>query len=218
MSAESLKEAIERDTVADEAETSDADEDTDEAEDEQSDEQIEPESAPPVLSDLDVERAFKKAEKVQARYEKQLAEALGPIFEDLQPSPLDDIPGYVFPFDPNTDLGDFKRAAVAAYFGDDAPDLRENPDSAACETCEGWGEVLSGAKNATHRVIACPRCGGTGWKVKATAPTPAPYQAVPGEIVPQSLDANQNGGERDAFGRPAGHPRWGELPTFTGDN
>lgn len=52
------------------------------------------------------------------------------------------------------------------------PTLRSNSMFIACETCNGFGQVLTGSRSQQHATRDCPGCGGTGFLQKQEPPAP----------------------------------------------
>jgi DnaJ-class molecular chaperone len=50
-------------------------------------------------------------------------------------------------------------------------DLQQAADTETCPECDGWGDVLTGAKVERGRIKPCSRCTGTGYIVHTNAPT-----------------------------------------------
>lgn len=43
-----------------------------------------------------------------------------------------------------------------------------------CAGCNGYGQVLTGARNQANAAVDCPRCGGRGFEQRTSAAPPAP--------------------------------------------
>ena len=87
-------------------------------------------------------------------------------------------------------------------------------DAEQCPDCEGWGDVLTGAKVERGKTIPCIKCGGKGYIAKtylvaAPAPPTVPYPGAEHEVVNAPP-----GGNPDGWGRPAGHRHWGIDPAI----
>lgn len=107
-------------------------------------------------------------------------------------------------------------ATTGDYFAGGEMPLKEAVDKVKCEPCDGWGQVLSGARNPATRVQPCTNCGGSGFEVKVKVAGEQTYQPVYGEIVPAYVDVNGGGQGPDAWQRPAGHPHYGIAPSLVG--
>lgn len=177
---------------ADEVEAAEAQEET------EAEEQAEPEpetqvQAPPV----DPEKVFKALDNEASRHVKRVAEITGAEFELLHACPgcADFTPGFTLV--PPVELASRK----------------ESPYTRRCETCDGFGELETGARAETRPEFErCPDCAGNGF-TRLGGPLPdlgAPAPSYPGADVPHTP---VEGGDNDAWGRPAGHPHWGVLPS-----
>ena len=85
-----------------------------------------------------------------------------------------------------------------------------------CQTCDGWGMVRTGAKNDNQRALPCKACNGMGWRDKPGEPpalsvVPTGGTAPGGYTPPAPVSP-----VHDAWGRPAGHERFGIDIQFTG--
>jgi hypothetical protein len=108
-----------------------------------------------------------------------------------------------------------------------------------CDECDGWGQVLTGAKNDTQLALPCKRCDGRGWfdtelhqpPAMPAAPVvtttsglvfpnfhqsaPDPAAAANVEQAPVGwYDSDKAGG--DKWGRWPGHSRYGIDPANAG--
>jgi hypothetical protein len=75
----------------------------------------------------------------------------------------------------------------------EAPDLVHPDNLETCDACNGYGEVITGSKNAAHYTTVCVKCSALGYITKAAAPTvvqlppappPAADQPIGGQFVP----------------------------------
>lgn len=93
------------------------------------------------------------------------------------------------------------------------PKPRSHAFYKACETCAGFGQVLTGSLEAQYAAIACPDCGGRGFLEAMVDNTPAvelvkqlraQHAAAPAatELAPQLVQPAGGGGEV-SFGRPS---------------
>lgn len=90
--------------------------------------------------------------------------------------------------------------------------LRQAPDKARCEECDGEGMCETGAQTENGWAAPCSKCSGNGWVTVARVeplvyggPTYTPPQ-------PQPTAAMLAAQTPDAWGRPAGHQHWGVPP------
>lgn len=187
--------------------------------DPESDDDPEPAPAEPAEppSDVSMETALKAMESEAKRHEKAVAKIMGDGWEDVYPCPCCQLgPGFVFPFVTTSPDDQERKATVERYFGADDPPLRDAPYAETCATCAGYGQLKMGALNAHNSVLPCRDCDGRGWKEKLTSVAALPPLAAapfPGADVTYMP---VEGGQVDAWGRPAGHPHWGTHPSLIG--
>lgn len=179
--------------------------------------EAEPEAAAPVVTEADIERAFKSYGRAVERYQVAAVKLRGETGMPLDPCPLcASMPGLVLPFDPaNPDDAEVKRE-TDAYFGGGAPALEAATFTETCSTCKGFGELRSGSKVPAQVNVTCRTCLGSGYVEKQSAPAPAPVFTISGATAtsPGSTDAPV--AMPDAWGRQQGHPHWGRDPREVG--
>lgn len=168
--------------------------------------------------------AFQKSQKrvigYVDRYTKILAEELGPEFEHLTQCPLcpEWTPGFFFPGQVAM-MSDEQRIAVRLAIGDaELPSYGQDVHRHVCETCQGWGRVLTGSKRAQQDVLDCIDCQGKGYRSDQAARTLAQQQPE-GEIVsgPWIVPADATADEApdtDPWGTPVGAPYFGVMLHF----
>lgn len=185
------------------------------------------------------EQLAKKIDSENRRHENALAKLYGDSWVDYNLCALCLGDGFVLP-PPGDFMPDEQWAAVTAMAGK----MGERPLSVAsyaevCQECDGWGELLTGAKNDSQAVLPCKRCNGTGWFDKETRPntgvaaTAAPYVAsglnFPTFHTPEAAPAGNGAAEAapvgwyegakagaDSWGRWPGHSRYGIDPAVSG--
>lgn len=174
----------------------------------------EPPPEPPTQAQL--EKMMDKLAKEDERHRKRYAEVLGDQFALMQPCPRCLESGMIYPPEMAPPEPD-QVAAVDASLGRNVqPELREATDAERCSACDGWGMVRTGAQNDAGKVKPCTPCGGQGWVM--------PQATVPSASSASSGGATRNGETAepgatpmpDAWGRPVGHPHWGQDPASVG--
>lgn len=178
----------------------------------------EPAPEPPAsqMTEQEAEREFKKLEKLAETYLPKaltLAEKLG---IPAQACPLCTFPGLAIPRAGHEVTSDVE-AAVLAMIGKSAPaEFKESPQYHRCETCDGWGDVLTGAQKEISKTAPCAPCGGKGFVMGQVILPPAAPNGTP--PYPGAGEAFQPlpQGVKDAWGRPAGHIHWGIDPVNVG--
>jgi hypothetical protein len=174
----------------------------------------EPEPEPPTQAQL--EKMMDKLGKEDERHRKRYAEVLGPQFELMMPCPRCLESGHIYPpeiapVDPD------QVAAVDASLGRNVqPELREATDAERCPDCDGWGMVKTGAQNEQGAVKVCTRCAGQGWVAPNTAAPVATFTSSVPRPENGSPDEGAETAMPDGWGRPFGHPHWGQDPASIG--
>lgn len=215
--------------------------------DEEEPKPIEPEEpeadAPPEAepsSQAAVEESFKALAASEKSHRTRVANIMGSDFGDVELCPLcaTFTAGFVLPYAALT-ADEGLKTAVRRLNGD-APqaELQQAKDAQQCPDCDGWGDVLTGAKVERGKQIPCIRCNGKGHISKLYVPDQQSGQAaaapfVPGAVVSPGTTGYGAGGNDpwpdyttafipmpsgvpDQYSRPAGHPRWGAPETADG--
>jgi hypothetical protein len=212
------------DAEAARAEAEDTDDDDEAAADEESKPPTEPEPepeqpgepAPEPPTQAQLEKMMDKLSKEDERHAKRYAEVLGDQFAMMMPCPRCLESGHIYPpevapVDPD------QLAAVDASLGRDVmPELLQAKDAERCQDCDGRGMVKTGAQNETGAAKVCTPCGGQGWVT--------PSGNAPSGTATVTLHPLENGNPDDAdatpmpdrWGRPIGHPHWGQDPATIG--
>ena len=125
---------------------------------------------------------------------------------------LTDLPGFfpspaVQPFTP--DQLSFARAVLGQP---DEPPLIQANDAKMCPACDGWGQVLTGAKRNDQKTRKCLTCNGLGWEGRGAGEA-APTNGAANLTIVQPEQAPPDVPDRDPWGRPAGHPGFNQLPS-----
>jgi rubrerythrin len=143
-------------------------------ENEQADQDAEPDAEPgdheaaaravaQAASEVDLEKRFKQLDNEHARHEKRLREILGDDFDTLLQCPMCWTDGYALQV-PVDQRPPEQVAAIYAVLGQAAePEYAASPRHVTCNTCDGWGVVLSGARAQATRTVNCPTCGALGY-------------------------------------------------------
>jgi hypothetical protein len=201
-------EAEREDEEAAESETSDQEPEVDESEREDL-------PQPPVT-----EARFAKIEKQIAgedtRHEKRLREIYGDLWGEREVCPLCMQEGFIVPpgpegFDPE------HRMVVLSAMGEGAPvTFKQNPKFVPCEHCDALGFLATGSRREGYTDVSCDRCDGKGYVDPALEAT---MRAITGNgaadysvSVPPAVAVVNS----DTWGRPAGHPHWGQNPADVG--
>ena len=188
--------------------------------DEDEDEELEPEPEPSEPSEPSSETVLAERHKALAsetrRHETRLRTIYGNDFESLAVCPLCLADGWIVPAPPGA-MPPEQWEAVQLAAGQ-APDAnyREADYAETCPTCDGWGQVLSGSKTDTQRLIPCRPCEGKGWKAKLGEQQPAPTFALPVPPPPNGAVSIDWTRPKDNWGRPEGHPHFGMEPSLVG--
>jgi hypothetical protein len=174
------------------------------------------EPPPEPVTEAQLKKMTERLDKEDERHKNRYAEVLGDQFAEMGPCPRCLTRGFIYSPD-KFPVPDEQVAAVQASLGLLAePELLEATDAVRCEACDGWGMVKTGAQNEQGAIKACTRCAGQGW----VAPSPA----APVATFTSSAPLRENGSPDDeyasampdAWGRPVGHPHWGQDPATIG--
>lgn len=193
----------------------------------------------PKATHTDLGEREKKLKSEDTRHENALKKIYGDDFERQAYCPLCIGQGFLEAIPPGEQPEEI-WAAITALSGRTPASEYLHPDElVACERCNGWGQVASGAKNEHNAVIICSTCDGRGYfnladamhaaKLRGPAPTPEPFtpmpftqwpdltQAAPVQVIspPDGWAAAGKPGA-DTFGRWPGHPRFGIDPSANG--
>jgi hypothetical protein len=152
------------------------------------------------------------------RHEKALRKAYGDLWGERQPCPLCLQEGFVVIAQPG-EFDPTQRAAVEAAMGEvPEPEYKPAKDARMCPTCDGWGQALSGAKRDSTRFVDCVDCGGLGYVRQAPNVTQLPTASGTTSWTPPdpATVLTSSAPNADAWGRPMGHPHWGQNPAAVG--
>lgn len=144
-----------------------------------------PAPAPSPASEKEVKAMKARLDAEDQRHENRIAEIMGQAMEAMAPCPLCRAHGFI-PGEIPDDFDPEQREVVMRAMGEggDAT-YREHPDLITCETCNGLGHLLTGARNEANYVVSCPECLSKGYinvkekaaiaqaNLDATAPPPA---------------------------------------------
>src|SRR5690242_12185760 len=201
--------------------------DADDAEADEDETAAQPEAEPtpeqkaaPAKSEREIERDQERLEKEASRHAGRVAEIMGEAAQELELCarcwPL--APGFHWPLNV-APVSDEQRAAVLASLGMGAssePELPMAEGVEECPKCNGYGELRLPTKNPHQQKMICPMCSGNGYVSNAPeqpAWTPPPLD--PAAFAPPPT-FGANGGQGDQWGRPQGHPHYGQNPATIG--
>jgi hypothetical protein len=175
---------------------------------------------PEGLSEAEMDKAFKSIDRRSGNWRKFVDEWKDETGQPLVECPLclPFSPGYLFnPL--MVPLSEAQTAAMAVLLDRPTePDFKPSPEAQTCERCDGWGQLQTGSKVATLRLIKCNLCQGRGWtgpladrtpaQVAGLEPTPPELMPLPDEYKP----------EEDLWGTPISHPDYGKSPQYRSAN
>jgi hypothetical protein len=206
---------------ADEAEAENPDEENPEPiegdEEQEAEEQEapqEPAGTPEPSTEAQVKAMNKAIEKESERHAKALQKALGDMWQDFTECPLCQLDGYAMPFPPGG-LEPQQRDAILTIMGEsEGAGLKQHPDLEMCEYCDGWGKLRTGSRTDHGATEACMKCNAMGYRLK-DAPEEANGSngsSAPPAWSPPSTDTWT--ANIDSWGRPFGHPDFGQNPAL----
>lgn len=159
-----------------------------------------PKAEPPIEGDEPTTKQLRDLTRENERHVGKVREIMGGFVEGFEPCEKCDTIGLQSP----------------------GPKPRAHAFYKACETCAGFGQVLTGSLEAQYAAIACPDCGGRGFLEAMLDNTPAvevvkqlreQRAAAPAatELAPQLVQPTGAGGEV-SYGRPTwmGDPQLGQ--------
>jgi hypothetical protein len=204
-----------------------ADDDADDAEadedetptPQEADTSAEPEAAP-AMSEKELDKVTKALEREASRHAGAVSKLMGDDSTLLEVCARcwELAPGFHFPLN-MAPVSDEQRAAVLASLGMGAnsePELPMAEGVAECPKCEGYGELRLPSKSEHYQRMGCPMCQGKGYvNTEPEQPAYTPPPLDPAVFTPQP-QYGANGGQTDQWGRPQGHPHYGQNPVTVG--
>jgi hypothetical protein len=183
-------------------------------EDEAQEEESAPE--PPPVTEATFRKLGESIAKEDARHEKRLREIYGDLWGERDTCPLCLQEGFVIPAEP----GQFdpeQRDAVLSVMGEGGPtEAATHQSKVRCEQCDGWGQLYTGSRNEAYKYDACLFCNGSGTVDKSVLASAQAQPLEPSAVYfppPAPDPASVN---RDQWGRPMGHERYGVDPQYNG--
>lgn len=188
----------------------------DEADEHEADEdEQQPEAVAP-KSEKEIEKALKAVERAGTTYRNAVSRAMGEDAQQLVPCPRCNAPAAGLIFDPKlVAVDDDTREATLASLGlgaENEPPLREAEGVEMCPRCDGHGQLKYPTRNVHVQTQMCPRCGGQGY-VNKDEPQQQPVIQFPTpQTAPNTIAAWTPDAMPDSWGRPVGHPHYGQTP------
>jgi len=206
---------------ADEAEAENPDDvNAEAAEEDETQPEPEPETpaqaAGPQLTEQEAEREFAKLEKSAATYLEKALVSSTKLGIPVESCPLCTFPGLAIPRQAHEVTSDVEARVLGLIGRNVEPEYKASQVYTKCEACDGWGDVLTGARKDVSRTAMCVQCGGKGYVNNVQAivqPQTNGTPQFPGASAPYTPLV---GGTPDAWNRPAGHPHWGLDPSTVG--
>jgi len=170
------------------------------------------------------EKELRALERENDRHQQALGKMLGEDFAGFASCPLCDggPAGFVPPFSVFPDeAAAAKGQAVYEYFEGRAeiePPYKQATTMRTCAACEGWGQVISGARNSGHRLEQCRQCFGNGWVDRVDSLPSTPNYTPPNIQTGGTSPVPGADGQvmLDTWGRQLGHPHFGLHPDTIG--
>lgn len=179
----------------------------------------EPEPEPPpvqaALSEKEINKRVDALESEKRRHAKRIGEILQEEALDLIECEACEaaIPGFHYPAAMYQD-GSPERALYEMLAGGADVQMQHPARYVTCDTCNGFGQVLTGARNDLNRLIICDDCKGAGYHDRETQRPPALTLAPQSPVVPSAVPAPEALPEVDFLGRPAGHVNYGKNTAY----
>lgn len=206
-------EAVEVEAVEDDDPEITEEDAAEEADDETAPE-LEPAAEAP-LSEKEIDKLTQALEREAQRHTKRIGEIMGDDAVALVMCEAcdDKIPGWHWPAEVFPE-GSPERTLYELLAGGTDAQMKHHDRFTVCASCNGFGQVLTGARNEIGRMRICPECGGDGYKdaqENQPAPTATP---LPLAVVENFTPAQAPEPEKDFLGRPVGHPNYGKMSTY----
>jgi hypothetical protein len=180
--------------------------------------EAEPEQPPPQSSFTVSEALNRKLESERKRHATAVTNLVDEYDQDAAPCPICETPDLAPRIVGVVREMPYEAWAQLAAVGDndlEAPH-RKAEGVHMCERCDGWGELDYPTRNQHMARQTCPRCAGNGYLPDEAAEQPAaPVVQLPG-AAPTAAPAPTFAGVPDGWGRPPGHPHWGQDPAAVG--
>ena len=158
---------------------------------------------------------IQKAERARDTYRKKIGAILGEdsvAHECLLCAGLGYLPAIPPPGVTFTIVDSEDGPALLADEPRNEPPYKTSTTTETCPECDGYGNVLTGAKTEGGRLWQCSRCGGSGFVTKqGEQPTFIP-SLQPTNSAMNSTPTGTPDGPTDQWGRPFGHQHWGVPP------
>jgi len=185
---------------------------------EEPEEEPEPEAASEPSAEFNFNEQTKKLAASEKAHRTRVATIMGEDLNEVELCPLcaTFTAGFVLPYAALTAEQSLKDAV--RRLNGDAPqaELQAAKDAEQCPDCQGWGDVLTGAKVERGKTIPCVKCNGKGYVTKAYIREVPAYTVPPYPGADEKIVGAPPGGVSDGYGRPAGHPHWGVDPATIG--
>jgi hypothetical protein len=170
----------------------------------------------PSLTPEQIEANMASWERERNRHMKELQKRDPARYEQSEVCVLCEGHGLFWPTlgEPNDSL---RLSAVTQVLGARPdPELLDDPDTEACERCGANGMLKTHSNVEGQRTRICTSCNGQGWKPRlaVVAAPPLFTQQQPANGTASAFQPGQ--GAPDSWGRPAGHPHYGLLPSQVG--
>jgi hypothetical protein len=168
------------------------------------------------------EATFKKVDQAGTTYRNRVAALLGDAILGFSPCPLcaDGIMGHIPPLEDAQPSSELQARLLDVLRTPVEPHYLSAPNGRKCETCDGWGVVLTGSRKAGRERAECPICKGNGFVSHGVLAAPQNGDAPPLALVSPEDESPLVVGDADIWGSPKvlpdgqENPNYGKMPQY----
>jgi hypothetical protein len=177
-------------------------------------EPVEPELPAGSVSEKELEKASRSLERSVQTYTSAVERYLAITQEKVWRDPLSDdkFPGYFYSPD-DVPLDESQQAALRLLLGMELlPNLKADPLSHRCDTCDGRGQTDTTSQVQGERYVTCPVCDGHGFVGERLERMKRAGHSVAATSTTATVEPGLYAPPMDTWGTPLGHPGFGTPP------